>query len=520
MVAECKAEACAMATQSTATGPASSFDVEPAGSGSAGSRRSSRRSSISLSRRESALVAVLGQSMCGEENTRSMLQDLDVTGGLSQTDATSNFVIACVGSGVVVFPRVMADSGVVGGLALLVVAASCCCFSGTMLISCCRMAETVKGLRHGSIASYEGVAEVALGPSGKAFLTVSKNLYFLGTLAVYIIFESDALAALFNTATDNMRFLVVGPIFLCLAMLKDLQQVKQLMPIGILAAFVQCFCMAGGGIYEAFKPDKATVKVDWGLDGGILDWGASLATFLFGFGSIATMPCLRSQMQNAEELPGSLVTGMTIVTAIYGAIMVIGYLSFGEAVEDNMLNNFNASSCVGFQCLLGKLAGLSIIANLFISAPTFILCIVTAFEASGDSDVHTPMTVPNLLFRAALIVWLVVLSRILPYAKQIIGVQSALFATCNSIFIPLLCFLALSRRLACEPPLKQAWPHMLAALTGCICMLVGTSGAVGKLMEKIGESQEAQHSGDPAALASAFLSALSELPQAGMRLFV
>jgi hypothetical protein len=270
-----------------------------------------------------------------------------------------------------------------------------------------------------------------------------------------------------------------------LAMLRDLSQVAKLAPLGILAAFVQCGSMAGGAVLELNEGKRGGDYLVIAAIGPI--WGASLATYMFGFGAIATLPTVRSQMADTDELPGAFKVAMVIVVSIYMSIMAIGYLGFGPGVADNMINSIS-DGCGGFRCHIGTVANVSIIINLLISAPTFCFCVVNAFESAGTSMAQTAMTMPNIAFRAMLIVCLTFVSSRLPFPKEIIGLLSAIFASANSIFLPVACHYGLKRKLKAQSSITEYILHSLMILIGSVALCVGFCGSLQTLLAKIAAS--------------------------------
>jgi amino acid permease len=432
-------------------------------------------------------------SVTDEPNDDCVQEVARVTGGgLTKNEAIANFVIACVGSGVVVFPRAMADLGLVLATGLFLMTSAVCYLCANLVVTCCTMAEEAGGKKKGSLVSYEAMVEASLGTVGKNVLMVSKNCYCCGLIIVYLLFESDAFATWIPMSSMMIRFTIVVPVFIVLSMLKDLKSVALLSSLGVAAAFAQVICMEAGAIDRAFAPPEQTYKL---VSGNLGTIGASTATFVFAFGSIATIPSIRSQMANADELPGALRVGFAIVCAIYGSIMYIGYWGFGNAVSDNMIDDINnkCGEFSMFRCAMGSGSAISIIVNLFISAPTFMLCVVSVFQASGKSPMHTPMTWQNVVFRALFVVILSLVSAVVPYAKQIIGLLSAVFGVCNIIIFPMASFYSLKRKLGPLGPLEvrsaktllQRSVHILVCVIGGVTMVFGVYGALKELHEKI-----------------------------------
>jgi len=455
-----------------------------------GAGRKSKRASLVIGAQgDEGVLSNMEGDECETEQTKS---------GLSQFDVTANFAIAALGAGVVVFPRVMADTGYIVATCLLMTASIAACICGLVIVQCCDMAERVAGSPKGSLTGYEAMAEAALGAKGKYALTFSKNLFFMGIIIVYFTFETDALGLWLpkSVSAFSIRWFIVLPVFLGLALLRDLKAVAKFAIVGIIAAVCQTLGLCGGGLFEIFLSDRpgAPPKTYLAAELDIAKMGAALSTFVFGFGCIATLPSIRSQMTNADELPGALKSGLCIVVLVYMSVMWIGYMAFADRVDSNMILSIGGSNCQGLQCAMGSISALSIILNLVISMPTFAFCINSAFENAGI--MFTPLSPLNIVCRASLIIAMCFVSYKLSYAQQIISILSAIFAVCNNFLFPIGCYHGLLKQDASvlrdeqaeAPPTQKAGvltytTHGIVAIIGLATMIFGVKGGITSLLK-------------------------------------
>eukprot|EP00931_Biecheleriopsis_adriatica_P058778 TRINITY_DN35074_c0_g1_i1.p1 TRINITY_DN35074_c0_g1~~TRINITY_DN35074_c0_g1_i1.p1 ORF type:complete len:473 (+),score=67.14 TRINITY_DN35074_c0_g1_i1:177-1595(+) len=417
--------------------------------------------------------------------------------GLSKLEATANITISALGAGMVVFPSVMANVGVVNATTLCIIATAIAYAVGLMLLDCCNMAESMSGTSRTSIGGYEDMVQKALGNWGKVLLTLAKNLYFSGIIVVYFTFETLSLQLWlpdFMTPTV-IRWCVVMPIFLCLAMLRDLTVVARFTPVGIVAVLSQSFGILLGCLYEIFVSDRpdSPPKNYVMMDDNLAKLGPALSTFIFGYGFVATLPSLRTQMSNADDLSGALRGAIIIVGAVYLITMGLGYLAFGSSVKDDIITSIGGETCQGFQCVLGKLVGLSIILNLFISMPTFAFCINSSLESTGSSVIHTPLTLPNIICRALFILCLCFISYQLSYAKQIIAILSAVFSISINYFFPVFSFHALQGLTASRVTRNTCRLHAVIVGIGGLTMCFGVSGGIRDLWREMSTSPSAEN---------------------------
>eukprot|EP00930_Biecheleria_cincta_P042695 TRINITY_DN29383_c0_g1_i2.p1 TRINITY_DN29383_c0_g1~~TRINITY_DN29383_c0_g1_i2.p1 ORF type:complete len:219 (+),score=24.27 TRINITY_DN29383_c0_g1_i2:46-702(+) len=101
--------------------------------------------------------------------------------GLSQTEATENFVVYLVGAGILILPKTMADVGIVAACILMMTAFATTFVCSLMVVACCDRLESMSGSSRGSVVeSYEALANSILGAAGTAGVTIAKNCYLLG----------------------------------------------------------------------------------------------------------------------------------------------------------------------------------------------------------------------------------------------------------------------------------------------------------------------------------------------------
>lgn len=423
--------------------------------------------------------------------------------GLTKREAIMNFGISAVGAGCIMFPRAMANQGCVMALLIICGVASAACECGVLIINCCSLAELNKGLPVGSLKSYEDIAEAAMGPQGKRALMFLKNTYFLGIIVVYTCLETDGLQVWLPLAPEFIRWVIIAPIFVSLAMLRDLKAVAKLGSIGVLAAFLQASGVWLGAGYHKLMGPGGQEYMAVNSSATLTEIGAQFGTFFFGYGCISTLPTLRASMSDPTEITSAMRVGFVLVTFVYTSIMIIAYAGYGQAINDNAILSIEAPGCALFQFVMGSMSYGGLMFNLIISMPTFAYCVISVIEASGDDAWRTTFTPANLLMRAALILSVVFVSSQLPFAAQVVGVISPAFGSCLIIFLPITFFyrlkkVALSDDNLSDPNVsikaKQILSsfgsarfalHMFIALLGFCVLFFGVQGGYNNLQAKL-----------------------------------
>jgi len=441
--------------------------------------------------------------------------------------AVMTMILNCVGSGILFFPKVMADVGMIAAPLLCIICAAVCLECGTLISKSCCMAETKTGV---AVTSYEDLANFVGGVRMERIVVVTKNFAMLGFVIVYFGLVSDSIAKFFPQAAAVkhmmlIRFGIVLPLFTLLAMLKNLKQLARFAILGIVAMVVECFGLVGGSLLVG---GSAEMCQD-GLRGPGCRWfsipppsdslmdalgsmGKGMSIFLFSYAILATVPSVRSQLKDSSQMPKVLSTSFGFCALLNIFIMSIGYFAFGGNAPDSQNDGLSAHYPG-----IAMVVAVSIIVNLLLSTPLYSYCLISVFEASGDDALRTPLTLPNMAFRACLILALATTNHFLPYAMEVIGLVSSVFACANNIIYPVLFFYQ-ARRLANEEQKIQqddveqnmvahisekyvksnGFPslfHVFALVVGCCVLVFGVQGSLETLREKIAQDHKMNMAG-------------------------
>eukprot|EP00913_Durusdinium_trenchii_P012654 g11882.t1 len=205
---------------------------------------------------------------------------------ITSFEAIANFVIGCIGAGIVVFPKVMALNGY--GLALLLILLSAV-ETGRLMLAACEMAEACTGARPGSMSNYEDLAGAAFGSTGKTVLAITKNSYALGALFVYTVLLVEGVCSLLEFMKPNedvVRWAVVTPCVLALSMITNLKQLARVAPLGTFAVFAQCAAICVGSVMAHWMDlgvHETKRSEGWRFaSGGVFEVGSALSVFVFG----------------------------------------------------------------------------------------------------------------------------------------------------------------------------------------------------------------------------------------------
>merc|ERR1719247_3599129 len=107
-------------------------------------------------------------------------------------------------------------------------------------------------------------------------------------------------------------------------MIKDLNQLARFTSLGMAALIIECACIMVGGVVIMQKGSSEytlgpQVQQDE-LPGAV---GKYLALFLFSFAILATVPTVRSQLQEPSQMQSVLSTSFMILIVINCTVMTL-----------------------------------------------------------------------------------------------------------------------------------------------------------------------------------------------------
>ena len=435
----------------------------------------------------------------------------DTVAKITAFEAIANFVIGCIGAGIVVFPKVMALNGWGLALTLIGISALVCFETGRLMIASCELAELCTGKAKGAISNYEDIASAAYGGGGQTVLAIVKNSYAIGGLFVYTVLLVESLSSFIGPSVDEniVRFCIVFPIILLCSMITNLKQLAKVAPLGTAAVFCQCAAICIGGLFITVNGkvlvDLADelIKGNFGEDMALLGkacettpicaalvpvWsfikfdffqiGSALSVFVFGFDGVVNLPSIRGEMSNPAELPNALRTGFIIVASFCIVVMLCGYWGFGSWVTENVITGMTLFA-TGFTKVLAVIASVGVTINLMISYPLIFFTVMSFFESVAKGNFAIPLSKENIAVRVAMAIFLILVGLLFESPKAVISLVSAIFGSCLSIFFPLALFYKLRQQAQSIGHSVDAVPtwrmvaHGGVFLCGAVAMIFG-----------------------------------------------
>ncbi len=222
---------------------------------------------------------------------------------------------AIVGAGILGIPFVIAKSGLLNGLILIVVVGL-----AIMLINLYvgEISLRTKGCHE--IPKY---AEIYIGKWAKHLMAISLFVGSVGALIAYIIGEGQSLSAIFggNALTFSLAFFVI----VAFIMFGDLKYIAGSELFINIVAFIAASLII---IFSVPFAKFATVSI---FNSNFMGWFFPYGIILFAFAGMSAIPEVREELRNKKSLKKCILIGSLIPLVLYFifALVVVGVTGTG-----------------------------------------------------------------------------------------------------------------------------------------------------------------------------------------------
>jgi len=294
----------------------------------------------------------------------------------------------------------------------------------------------------------------------------------------------------------------VTPLLLHLGMLKDLQAMAKIMPLGVFASLSSCLLICvkawlDADIIQDNAPASTELHSMWPDEFSSL--GTIMAVLFSAYSVMGTVPSIRGQMQDRKEFLNAFRLAISVVFVVYLMVMSIGYYGYGNYVEDNVVASMMHPHVVKMEhqtssnsedhpkkglSVLGTFMTLLVSTYLFIGFSLFFACIIgTIQKLNLPYGLSEPMSPSNRALRACIIFAVSGIGLFIPHFREVMAIMSSICCSCNNVFFPLL----FSRKL--EMDLKEDYAelrtsstrrigHVLILLLAFFCASLGLKDSV------------------------------------------
>jgi len=269
------------------------------------------------------------------QRRRSSRFTKSATAGTGRTFFT--LLKAFVGTGIMFLPKAFNNGGLLFSTVIMLVISSVTMLAFHLLLECKK--------KHGG--SYGDIGQSIAGKGMRDLILASVTLSQLGFVSTGIVFVAENLMAFCKAAGGGSSPLsTMDLILIQLVALIPLSFIRNIAKLGPAALIADVFILVGlgyiywynigtlaaEGIHETvvlFNPQKFTLTI-----------GAAIFTYE-GIGLIIP---IQSSMAKPERFEWLLGTVMLIITVVYTSVGALGYATFGENTEIEVINNYPQDS--------------------------------------------------------------------------------------------------------------------------------------------------------------------------------
>jgi len=406
-------------------------------------------------------------------------------GHLSTTMAVTNLVTCMIGASVLSLPRLVADSGWCLGPALVVFAGGVSC---RMCVLVCRALAAATILDGAQPSNIGDAVEVLMGPRGKALALACTCFYQVCKCGVYFVVIGANLHYWTDRLTEHQCILIAVVCGVWMVFIRSLATISKGSIVGVISVALYLSSIIGAGLSaRSALPDAARPSSWWPLRAR--DLPQTFAVMFYTYAPADVLPAMRVDMRHPEELSKAVIIAHACVAFCYVFLAGAGYHGWGLFVTDNVLQSMcdhpgcrgiiPADAVPGGKWLSGYVLSTAVVANLAVTLPIVLYCVFNVIE--GQVALLQSSRTTNLAMRMGVVLGAVSVAVFVPHFLAILGVISTALLTMLQIFLPLGFTYAMSRRGIG----RFGAAEWAALLLGVVVLLVGLSGAVGKLIRAV-----------------------------------
>ncbi|CAM6105926.1 unnamed protein product [Calypogeia fissa] len=392
--------------------------------------------------------------------------------------SSAHIITAVIGSGVLSIPWSIGQLGWVAGPITLFLFALCTLYTSRRLADCYRHPDPVAGNRN-----YIYMDAVKANLSRRAYWVCGILQYsnLVGTAIGYTITTATAARAIQKTdcvhqtrgqgeclASTTPYIAIYGAVQILLSQIPNFAEIWWLSYVAALMSFTYSFIVLGLGIGKAVtkqsQDDSGTL---WGV--GIGDpsligyeteaqkiWNIFIAlgniAFAYGFSQILIeiQDTIRNPPSERKQMKRATVYGVSVTTFFYMSIGITGYLAFGNSVCGNILTCFETPYwLVDFAntCVVIHLVG----AYQVYTQPVFQFVETSISKEYPNNNFlnktyggkfisgrnRFEVNVFRLLWRTGYVVIVTVISMVIPFFNDIVGILGALGFWPLTVYFPI-----------------------------------------------------------------------------------
>ncbi|CAH2103185.1 unnamed protein product [Euphydryas editha] len=410
----------------------------------------------------------------------------------SNMDTLTHLLKASLGTGILAMPKAFKSSGLISGIFFTILVAIVCTHCSYVLIKC---AHVLYKKTRRSTMSFSEVAEAALdnGPVGlrkwsnafRIFILVSLFVTYFGTCSVYVvIIASNIMQVVLHYMQDQKEVLTIRifviMLLLPLIFMVWIKNLKYLAPVSMVA---NLFMGLGLGITFYFL--VGTGGLDFNKVSFIKppnEWPEFFSITIFAMEAIGVVMPLENAMRTPRSMLGFcgvLNKGMSGVTLVYIILGFLGYLRYGDAVEDSItLNLIPQPGDPKAYEVLGQIVKIAIAIAVYCTfGLQFFVCIDIMWNGIKDKFTKRP-ELADYIMRTIMVTVCVLLAVAVPKIAPFIGVIGAFCFSLLGLIAPAFIEVITFWDIGFGPYKYLIWKNVLVLIFGLFALIFGTKDAI------------------------------------------
>jgi amino acid permease len=260
-----------------------------------------------------------------------------------------NLLNTILGGGILALPQAFSMSGLLVGVIFTFFVGILSAISSTMLV------EVSDKL--GDIRSYKDLANRTFGTFGGFIIDICLVLFLFGTMTGYIVIIADLLTPsvvnLFNLNVDDRESVgydyidrifvsgvVTGCVLLPVSMLPKIDFLKYTSTVALIC-IVYMVITVSVITFRQLINNLVLSDVLWGNFG--IDSFAAMPVIVFSFSFHTALFPIKNEMKEPEKITTIVTTACLISGTMYITVGMLGYLTFLDCTDSNVLVNFDTS---------------------------------------------------------------------------------------------------------------------------------------------------------------------------------
>ncbi|VDM46092.1 unnamed protein product [Toxocara canis] len=278
---------------------------------------------------------------------------------------TTLFIVAdMAGGGVVAMPIAMLQSGGIAGAIIIAILCVAFCYTAHLLsenwtIMCERWSVYKEHCRK----PYPEMAYRAMGSNARSFCSSTLNVMLFGVSVVYLLLSSHIINDFVSSIIGHSigfcyTLLVVAVILWPITLLKSPQDFWWAIVVAMLTTLFSVILILVGTSIDYSICNAASYTPPFHIKSLLL----SLGTFMFGYGGHAFAIPYLVILSGGDSMGVSEVKqfqAIAVVTAMYAPISMLGYATYGDSLEESIINSIQtewiqrgANLFIAMHCIL------------------------------------------------------------------------------------------------------------------------------------------------------------------------